>query len=49
MAIEPSTTEPTRHEMQVHVRDYAKFTNLFKYGAIGVFIIAMIILWIIGS
>ena len=49
MAIEPSTTEPTRQEMTAHVHDYAKFTKLFKYGAITVFIIAMIILWIIGS
>jgi hypothetical protein len=49
MAVEPSTTEPTRQEMTAHVRDYAKFTNLFKYGAITVFIIAMLILWIIGS
>jgi hypothetical protein len=49
MAVEPSTNEPTRHEMQAHVRDYAKFTHLFKYGAIVVFIIAMTVLLIIGT
>jgi hypothetical protein len=49
MAVEPSTTEPTRQEMAAHVHDYAKFTKLFKYGAITVFIIAMIVLLIIGT
>ena len=49
MAVEPSTTEPTRQEMTAHVQDYAKFTRLFKYGAITVFIIAMIVVLIIGT
>jgi hypothetical protein len=49
MAVEPSTTEPTRHEMAAHVHDYAKFTKLFKYGAIAAFIIAMIVVLIIGT
>jgi hypothetical protein len=49
MAVEPATTEPTRHEMQVHVRDYDKFTKLFKYGAATVFVIAIVVLLIIGT
>lgn len=49
MAIEPPTTEPTRPHMEAHVRDYAKFTHLLKYGAIIVFVVAMVVLLIIGT
>jgi hypothetical protein len=49
MAVEPSTTEPTRQEMTAHVQDYAKFTKLLKFGAITGFIIAMIVVLIIGT
>lgn len=49
MAVEPPTTEPTRQEMTAHVQDYAKFTKLFKYGGITFFVVAMLILLIVGS
>jgi hypothetical protein len=49
MAVEPSTTEPTRQEMTAHVQDYAKFTKLLKYGAIIAFITAAIVVLIIGT
>jgi len=49
MAVEPSTTEPTRQEMTAHVQDYAKFTKLLKYGAIIGFVVVMIVVLIIGT
>ena len=48
MAVEPATTEPTGHEMEAHVRDYAGFTKMFKMGTIIVAIIALFILFIIS-
>lgn len=36
-------TEPTAHEMGHHVRDYALFTALFKWGAILSFLTALIV------
>lgn len=48
MAAEPSTTEPTRQDMQMHVQDYAKFTKILKYGGIIFFGVAMFVILIIG-
>lgn len=41
---EPLLTNPVTHEVAVHVEDYERFTTLFKWGAFGAFIIAMIVL-----
>jgi len=41
---EPLLTNPVTHDVAVHVEDYAKFTHLFKWGAIGAFVVAMIVL-----
>ena len=51
MAVEPATTvtsDPTGHEMEAHVRDYAGFTRMLKAGTITVAIIALFILFIIS-
>lgn len=44
---EPILTNPTTHEMAVHVRDYGRFTQMFKWGAIVCFIIGFIVLMIL--
>jgi len=41
---EPLLTSPVTHDVAVHVEDYARFTHLFKWGAIAAFVVAMIIL-----
>ena len=41
-------TNPPTQEVAVHVRDYSRFTKLFKYGAIVCFIIAMLVVFIIS-
>ena len=48
MAVEPAEHQETRQDMQAHIRDYAGFTNLFLYGAIVSFVIAIIVLFIIA-
>jgi hypothetical protein len=40
---------PPTQEMAVHVRDYARFTKLLKYGAITCLIIGFIVLLILKS
>jgi hypothetical protein len=49
MAVDHSTSESHADNMDVHVRDYSKFTALFKWGAILSFIIAMIVLVLISN
>lgn len=38
---------PPTQDMAVHVRDYTRFTKLFKYGAIICFIVGFIVLLIL--
>jgi hypothetical protein len=48
MAVEPANNETATQDIQAHVRDYAGFTNLFSYGAIAVFVIGIVVLFIIA-
>ncbi len=41
---EPLLTDPPTQDVAVHVRDYTAFIKLLKWGAIGSFLIAMIVL-----
>jgi hypothetical protein len=45
---EPLLNNPPTHEVATHVRDYAGFVRLFKWGAIICFIIAMLVIQIIS-
>lgn len=45
---EPILEHPQSHEMAVHVRDYGRFTVMFKWGAILSFITAFIVILIIS-
>jgi hypothetical protein len=49
MAVEPSTTESHSGDMKAHVRDYSRFTGMLKWGAILSFVLAMIVVFIIGN
>jgi len=49
MAVDHSTTESHSGDIEAHVRDYSRFTGLFKWGAIISFIIAMLVLVIISN
>ena len=44
---EPILTSPPTQDVAVHVRDYARFTKLFKWGAIACLIIGFIVLMIL--
>lgn len=44
---EPVLANPPTQEMAWHVRDYAGFVKMFKWGAIVSFVIAMLVIWII--
>ncbi len=44
---EPLLASPPTQDMAVHVRDYDRFTKLFKYGAITCLIIGFIVLLIL--
>jgi hypothetical protein len=44
---EPLLASPPTQEMAVHVRDYDRFTRMFKWGAIGALIIGFIVLLIL--
>jgi hypothetical protein len=41
---EPILTDPPSQEMRVHVRDYSRFANMMKWGAIISFITGLIII-----
>lgn len=38
---------PTKHEMTDHVRDYARFTKIFTWGAIVALLTALIVILLI--
>ena len=42
-------TNPPTQEMAAHVKDYSRFTFMFKYGAIICFVIAMLVIVIISN
>lgn len=44
---EPLLADPPTQEMAVHVRDYDRFTRIFKWGAITCFIIGLFVLMIL--
>lgn len=44
---EPLLASPPTQDVAVHVRDYERFTKLFKYGAITCFLIGFIVLMIL--
>jgi hypothetical protein len=44
---EPLLANPGTHEMAVHVHDYERFTQMFKYGAIICLVIGIIVLLIL--
>ena len=41
-------TNPPTQDVAVHVRDYARFTRLFKWGAIVCFILGLLVLLILA-
>lgn len=45
---EPLLASPPTQDAAMHVRDYARFTQMFKWGAIVCFIIGMLVLMIIS-
>jgi hypothetical protein len=45
---EPLLASPPTQDVAIHVRDYTRFTKLFKWGAIGFFGTAFIVLLIIS-
>lgn len=46
MAIEPATNQ-SPEDFKAHEHDYLEFTRLFKFGAIGAFAVAMIVILIL--
>lgn len=46
---EPLLDNPPTAEAAAHVRDYARFTKLFKWGAIICFVIGMLVILIIKN
>jgi hypothetical protein len=40
-------TNPPTQDVAIHVRDYTRFTKLFKYGAAICFVLAMFVLLIL--
>jgi hypothetical protein len=44
---EPLLANPPTHEVAVHVRDYERFTKLFKYGALTCLVIGFVVLLIL--
>ena len=46
MAVKPATNE-SPEDFKAHEHDYLEFTRLFKFGAIGAFVVAMIVLLIL--
>lgn len=49
MAVEHATTDSGNADFEAHVRNYAGFIRLFKWGAILAFISAMLIIFIISK
>lgn len=46
---EPLLADPPTHQAAVHVRDYERFTKLFKWGAIAFFVVALGVLIILSG
>jgi hypothetical protein len=46
---EPLLVSPPTQDVAIHVRDYERFTKMFKWGAIVCFIIGLLSLIIIKS
>ncbi len=44
---EPLLASPPTQDVAIHVRDYERFTKMFKWGAISAFIIGFIVLLIL--
>jgi len=44
---EPLLAHPPTQEVAVHVRDYERFTKLFKYGALTCLVIGLVVLLIL--
>ncbi|HZU50384.1 MAG TPA: hypothetical protein VE968_00765 [Sphingomicrobium sp.] len=44
---EPLLASPPTQEMAVHVKDYERFTRMFKFGAIACFCVGFIVLLIL--
>lgn len=44
---EPLLAHPPTQEVAVHVRDYERFTKLFKYGALTCLVIGFVVLLIL--
>ena len=42
-------TNPATPEDAVHVRDYSRFTQMFKWGAVACFVLAMLVVFIISN
>ena len=49
MAVEHATTDSGNADFEAHVRNYAGFTRLFKWGAIISFVATMLVLVIISK
>ena len=46
---EPLLADPPTHHAAVHVRDYERFTRLFKWGAIVALIVGLVVLMILSG
>ena len=44
---EPLLVSPPTQDVAVHVRDYKRFTKMFKWGAVAALIIGLIVLMIL--
>jgi len=44
---EPLLANPPTHEVGIHVRDYERFTKLFKYAALTCLVIGLVVLMIL--
>jgi hypothetical protein len=46
---EPLLVSPPTQDVAIHVRDYERFTKMFKWGAIVAFIVGLVVLLILKS
>jgi hypothetical protein len=46
---EPLLANPPTHEVGIHVRDYERFTTMFKWAAVVALIVGLIVLMILSS
>jgi Bacterial aa3 type cytochrome c oxidase subunit IV len=46
---EPLLVSPPTQDVAVHVRDYERFTKMFKWGAITALIVGLVVLLILKS